>query len=339
LQRSDLPGRGQTQALEPCAARQRRPARWSERTLFALAALALIAGAALALGAFSRRAPPAAGLTPAATLAPAATPPAAETSITRVTPMAVRPAAGDLNVLLLGCDRALPSWRTDAIIVVAVRPQAGFVAMLSIPRDLWVAIPGWGEERINAADYHGEIVNGAGRGPALVAATLQENLGIGVDVHVRIRFDGLVRVIDALGGVDVTADRAYPDIGVPAGPQHMDGELALAYARDRTYTSDLDRGRRQQQLLLAMRQAALRPATLARLPGLLAALPDVAETDLSPGQTVSLAGLALRLKPERYRTRTLDESLVRGWTTPQGAMVLLPDRARIAQAWAELISP
>ncbi len=240
------------------------------------------------------------------------------------------------NLLLLGCDRADPSWRTDVIMVAVIRPRAGFVGLFSIPRDLWVTIPGYGEERINAADYRGELLNGPGGGPALVAATLQQNLGITTQGYVRITFDGLVRVVDALGGVDVTSDRAYPKIGVKAGTQHMNGTMALAYVRDRTYTSDLDRGRRQQQLLLAMRQAAQRPAVLLQLPRLLSALPEVVQTDLSPGQIWSLANLALRLEPEAIRTRTFDYTMVQDWVTPSGAMVLLPRRDRIEQAWREV---
>ncbi len=270
---------------------------------------------------------------------PAATPAARAAAAVECTPTVAATEEPDgFNLLLLGCDRADPSWRTDVIIVLAIRPRAGLVALFSIPRDLWVTIPGYGQERINAADYRGEMLSGPGGGPALVAATLEQNLGITTRGYVRITFEGLVRVIDALGGVDVTSDRAYPNIGVRAGPQHMDGETALAYARNRTYTSDLDRGRRQQQLLLAMRQAALRPGVLLQLPRLLAALPEVVQTDLSPSQIQSLATLALRLKPEAIRTRTFDQTMVDSWVTPGGAMVLLPKRNLIEQAWRELTS-
>ncbi len=251
-------------------------------------------------------------------------------------PATATPEPDGFNLLLLGCDYADPSWRTDVIMVAAIRPRAGFVGLFSIPRDLWVTIPGYGEERINAADYRGERRDGPGGGPALVAATLEQNLGITTQGYVRITFDGLVRVVDALGGVDITADRAYPDDGIPAGPQHMDGKTALEYVRNRTYTSDLDRGRRQQQLLLAMRQAAQRPGVLLQLPELLAALPEVVQTDLSPSQILSLANLALRLKPEAIRARTFDYTMVESWVTPSGAMVLLPHRDLIEQAWREV---
>ncbi len=270
------------------------------------------------------------------------------------TPLPV--AADDLNILLLGTDRRInrgtgAPWRTDTLIVVAVRPRAGKVAMLSIPRDLWVTIPGYGEQRINVADYLGERDNGSGGGPALVAATLQQNLGIPVSGYARIHFEGLERIIDTLGGISITSDRAFDEwmddssgkrlvhVQVIAGTQRMDGQTALGYARSRSATNDLDRSRRQQQILLAVRDAALRPEILPRLPALLSALSDAVDTDLGAGRVLSLVGLALRLGPGSYRGLVMDETMVRDWVTPGGAMVLLPNRASIEQAWAELTAP
>ncbi|HOG47409.1 MAG TPA: LCP family protein [Anaerolineae bacterium] len=263
--------------------------------------------------------------------------------------------ANDLNLLLLGSDRRAGSeaaWNTDTLIVVALRPQGGHIAMFSIPRDLWVNIPGHGYGRINVADYLGETLRGPGAGPQLVAETLEANLGIPIDAYARIRFEGLARIIDAVGGITITSDRAldewFIDESAPGGrahmvvvegPQHMDGKLALMYARARHDSNDLERTRRQQQILLALRAAALRPEVLPRLPALISALADTVETDLRPTQALSLAGLALRLKPEAFREGVFDTTMVRDWTTPGGAMVLLPDRARIEQAWAELTAP
>lgn len=288
--------------------------------------------------------PPPASPTPAMPPSPQPTP----TS----TPLPVL--ANDLNLLLLGADlRAAgePSWRTDTLIVVAVRPRSGYIAMLSVPRDLWVNIPGHGDDRINVADYLGESKNGPGGGPQLVAETLEANLGISVDRYARIRFEGLARIIDTVGGITITSERALdewfwdetaPDgvshMVVAEGPQQMDGHLALMYARARHDSNDMDRSKRQQQILLALRDAALRPEVLPRLPALIGALSDTVDTDLRPGQALSLAGLAMRIKPEAYRLQVFDATMVRDWTTPGGAMVLLPDRARIEQVWAELTS-
>ncbi len=304
-----------------------------------LAFVALIAGA-VGLERWLELAPRRPAVPAMATILPATAQPSTPAAPLAATDTAV-PAPDDRNYLLLGSDgrKEGDSWRTDTIIVVAVRPQAGFVAMFSIPRDLWVTIPGYGEERINTADYRGEITGERGGGPALVAATLQQTLDIPIHGYARIDFGGLVRVIDALGGIEVTVERALPNDGIAAGTQHMDGTTALAYARNRTYASDLDRTMRQQDLLLALREAALRPAMLPRLPWLVASLPGVVETDVSPAQALSLATMALRLEPGSFRTRVFDYSMVRDWTTPAGAMVLIPDWARIRQAWAELTAP
>ncbi len=270
------------------------------------------------------------------------TPTAGQTATPKMagTPTAPAVALGDQNILLLGCDAIDdgPSWRTDSIIIVAVRPKPRMVAMFSIPRDLWITIPGYYEQRINVVDYLGETSQGPGRGPALLAATLQENLGIPVNAYVRIHFKGLVRVIDALGGITVDADRALPEYGIVAGKQHMDGSKALNYARDRSRSNDLVRTRRQQQILLAMREAALRPGVLLQLPQLARSLSSAIETNLRPEQALSLIALGLQLRPESIRGRVFDYSMVRDWVTPAGAMVLLPNVERIKQAWADLIA-
>ncbi len=259
---------------------------------------------------------------------------------------------GDVNILLLGTDQRAngqdSSWRTDTVIIVAIRPQRGLVAMFSIPRDLWVDIPGYGKERINAADYFGETRNGTGGGPALVAATLEQNLGISVDSYVRIRFEGLQRVIDSVGGVTVHVERAFDEwmdegdgtgrwhFQLDPGTQHMDGRTALHYARSRKDANDMDRSQRQQQVLLALREAAMRPEMLPRLPGLVQSLASTVQTDLSPSDALGLLGVALRVRPDSYRGRVFDYSMVTDWTTPDGAMVLLPNRVRIEQAWRDL---
>ena len=268
---------------------------------------------------------------------PSATPAPSPTPRPRRTAVPLQP--GDLNVLLLGCDRPNPGgdWRTDTLVIVAIRPQAGFVALFSVPRDLWVDIPGYGYERINTADYRGEVTGWPGGGPGLVGATLERNLGIPVHAYVRVRLQGLVKIIDTLGGITVDVDRPYP--GFAVGTQHMDGARALDYVRSRSTTNDLDRTRRQQQVLLAIRDAVLRPATFLQLPRLINTLSGTVDTDLDAGQVLRLADLARRLGPSAVRTRTFDTTMVTDWVTPGGAMVLLYDRARVEEVWAELTAP
>jgi LCP family protein required for cell wall assembly len=259
-------------------------------------------------------------------------------------------AAEDMNVVLLGSDYRPDQdamWRTDTIIIVAIRPRARLVALFSIPRDLWVTIPGYGQGRINIADCLGERLYGPGGGPQLLGATLQQNLGIPVHAYARVGFEGLERIVDALGGITVTVDRYFdewldPDhpyrwyLRLQPGRQRMNGRTALGYVRSRRNSSDLDRCWRQQQVLLAMRDAALRPAVVPLLPGLMPALADAVETDLTPGKVLAFARLARHLDASSYRTLVFDNTMVRNWITPAGAMVLVPDRARIERAWAGL---
>jgi len=260
-----------------------------------------------------------------------------------------------MNILLLGSDERArdtdPTWRTDTLIVVAVRPSQGAVAMLSIPRDLWVNIPGHGYRRINEADHLGESTAGRGGGPALVARTLQETLGIPVHGYARLRFAGLQQIVDAVGGVTVDVERPFDEMidegdGTPPwhfrlepGRQQLDGRTALYYARSRRGVTDMDRSRRQQQVLLALREAALRPHVLPRLPALMRALSGAVETNLRPADTLGLLNMAMRLDGGAFRGRVFDETMVTEWTTPQGAMVLLPNEERIRQVWAELTAP
>nr|HPL28942.1 LCP family protein [Anaerolineae bacterium] len=294
---------------------------------------------------------------PASPAATAVVPPTAAPSPTPIpptpapTPSPIPLGPDDINLLLLGTDLRQgkdTSWRTDTMIVVAIRPQMGRVAMLSIPRDLWVTIPGYGQNRINVSDYWGERTRGPGGGPALLGAVLQQSFGIPVHAYARVNFDGLVRIIDALGGVTVTVARPFDEwiddadgtplfhLRLSPGQQHMDGLTALNYCRSRHGSSDMDRSKRQQQVLMAMRDAALRPEVLPRLPGLVSALSGTVTTNLQAGQVLSLLKLAVQFKTDAYRRQVFDYTMMSDWTTPAGAQVLLPNRARIMQVWAEM---
>lgn len=287
-----------------------------------------------------------------ATTHPPTTTPVAATVAFEPTPSPVptEPPNSGMNILLLGTDQRPErdaTWRTDSIIIVALRPEAKQIGLFSIPRDLWVDIPNYGPGRINTVDYLGEYMYGPGGGPRALGDTLQQNLGITVDGYVRINFRGLERIIDALGGVTVDVDRYYDEwmdkdspyvwhFQLTPGVQRLNGRLALGYVRSRKNSSDLDRCHRQQQVLLAMRDAALRPAVLPQIPGLVNALIDAVDTDLSLTDVPWFISVATQIDPSNYHTVVVDQSMVRDWITPEGAMVLLPDKARIREAWDQL---
>lgn len=222
-----------------------------------------------------------------------------------------------ISILLLGSD-ALPGQgasRTDVILLVRIDPRAGQVSMLSIPRDLWTAIPGHGEARINAAFPIGERRVGPGYGPTLAKRTVSELVDLPVDRFVMIDFAGFVRLIDRLGGIEVDVPVALDDPSFPvgdrrihvrfdAGRQLMDGATALTYVRTRGADSDLGRNQRQQQVLLAifdrLREQNLL-VSVAALDEYTEALRDYVRTDLSYQEIAALAGVARGLSPEQVR--------------------------------------
>jgi LCP family protein required for cell wall assembly len=248
------------------------------------------------------------------------------------------PPRGRINVLVLGIDRRPEEGdavRADSIMVVTADPGGPLLGLLSIPRDLYLAIPGQGENRINTAHVFGELERPGG-GPARTAAAISQNLGVATDGWVRFDFAGFVDVIDAIGGIELDVpeaviDYAYPtdDYGImtleiPAGPQHMDGERALQYARTRHSGSDFDRSERQQLVAQAVIGKLVRPSTWPRLVPLLAALDDVVDSNLSNRQVAKLGLAVLRAGPEGVDRLVMDQEMVTPYTTSAGAAVLVP---------------
>lgn len=260
-----------------------------------------------------------------------------------------------VNVLLLGIDRRPGEqgpWRTDTMILFSLDPISKTASMLSIPRDLWVPLPGYNmQERINTAAVYGETFAYPGGGLAYAKRAVQYNLGVPVDYYVRIDFAAFEKAIDAIGGIDIDVpeeiiDPEYPTpdggimrLVIRAGRQHMNGDQALKYVRTRHTTKggDIDRARRQQQVIMAVRDKALSlNYPLNRLPGLIQALGDGVETDLSISQILSLARAAQQVQAADIKRGVIDETMVVDWTTPDGRMVLLPQRDKIRQLVAEV---
>lgn len=234
------------------------------------------------------------------------------------------------NIVLMGTDKRKDdvAWRTDSIIVVSVDAGQERVYLLSIPRDLWLDIPGHGPDRINTADFWGEAAEEGG-GPELVKRTLEQNLGIPVQHFVRIDFQGFVAAIDAIGGVEIDVHCALPDIGLEPGIYQMDGKQALRYARSRMGTSDFDRSRRQREILMALWEKGKSMDVIPRLPALWRATAAAFETDLSLGQVLSLAYVGIQLKGDQILTEAIGPGQVDDWITPEGAEVLLPRQGEI----------
>jgi LCP family protein required for cell wall assembly len=193
--------------------------------------------------------------------------------------------ASRVNILIMGLDAR--DWevgqgapRTDTMMVLTYDPVTNTAGMLSIPRDLWVDIPGYGHSRINNAYSLGERDRLPGGGAGLAVQTVEQLLGITINYYAQIDFNAFVRFIDIIGGVkiNVPSDIRVQVIGrdgtvlIPSGRQVLTGELALGYARYRHCPQgsnsssercagdegDVDRGTRQQQVILAIRQQMAR---------------------------------------------------------------------------------
>jgi LCP family protein required for cell wall assembly len=260
-----------------------------------------------------------------------------------------------VNVLLVGIDRREGEqgpWRTDTMILFSLDPISKTASMLSIPRDLWVPLPGYNmQDRINTAAVWGEMFGYPGGGLAYAKRAVQYNLGVPVDYYVRIDFAAFQKAIDAIGGIDVDVpeeivDPEYPTpdggtmrLVIKAGRQHMNGDLALKYVRTRHTTKggDIGRARRQQQVIMAVRDKALSlNYPLNRLPGLIQTLGEGVQTDLSINQILSIARAAQQVQTQDIRHGVIDETMVVDWTTPDGRMVLLPQRDKIRRLVSEI---
>jgi LCP family protein required for cell wall assembly len=237
------------------------------------------------------------------------------------------------------------------MIVAVVNRTTKQVSMLSIPRDLWVYIPTFGWGRINTAHRIGHRKDYPGQGPALLMRTIEHNFGIPIDHWVRVDLNGFTRAVDELGGVEMTVAcpvnlRYRPptsdqeeEMWLLPGVYHMDGATALRYVRTRRGGDDFQRAPRQQQFLKAVWDQVKGPGLIARIPGLWSALRDSIHTDLGLGEIVSLAPLALEVRPERIRSRYIGLGQVLGWTTKAGARVQLPLHNRIQAQVASLYAP
>lgn len=280
---------------------------------------------------------------------------------TQVTPLPLpadpisRP--GTINILLAGSDRITTSFRTDTLILVNFQPEYDLVTLVSIPRDLFVYIPGWQMQRINAAYYHGVSNPYPGGGPGLLKDTILYNLGIPVDRVALADFDGFVDIIDTLGGVDVPVACAYTDwriidpkkdpedednwklFTLNPGVVHMHGDLALWYARSRKKSSDFDRSRRQQEVLRALYVQALRLDTLAKAPELYRRLRSSLTTDMDLEYLLNLLPYATRVGQAQVRSVYINKDVLISWRTPQGAAVLLPDEDGLPALLARALGP
>jgi polyisoprenyl-teichoic acid--peptidoglycan teichoic acid transferase len=264
-----------------------------------------------------------------------------------------------VSILLMGvdqrCEETGPT-HTDSMMVLTIDPVGLSAAVLSLPRDLWVEIPDFGVDRINQANYLGEIYEYPGGGQALAVQTVEALLGVPIDYYVAVNFDAFVKVVDLIGGIDIDVpeaidDPSYPDrcygydpFSIQAGKQHLDGEAALKYARTRaTFGGDVDRAGRQQAVILAVREQVFNlnslPQFIAQAPQLWQTTQENVRTNMTLDEAIQLALLAQDIPRGSIQTAVLDFNYVYNETTPDGRQVLVPVRDNIRQLRNQLFAP
>jgi LCP family protein required for cell wall assembly len=242
-----------------------------------------------------------------------------------------------LNFLLLGVDRRLENeiYRTDSLVLANLDLRTRRGTVISIPRDLLVSVPGYGQERVNGVYALGETQRRPGGGLGLLRETLELNFGVPINHFAVVDFNCFRGTVDALGGVTLdvpspiydphypTEDFGYKLVTFEPGPQWMDGERALEFARSRYGDTDFGRMRRQQYLLAALRERALQIKSLAALPEAVRACGGMS-SDLNVLELVALGSAARDIDESDITLKVIDEQLATPYVSATGASVLMP---------------
>lgn len=255
-----------------------------------------------------------------------------------------------VTILLMGLD--YKDWeagevpRTDSMILLTIDPMTSSAGMLSIPRDMWVNIPGYDYYKINQAYYFGELDQLPGGGPALAVKTVESFIGVPINYYAQIDFGAFVRVIDEIGGVKIDVPEKItidpigdsPKVTLEPGRYTLNGELALAYARSRKGSGDdFARAERQQQVILAVRDRILQfdqmPSLVTKAPKIYQEISSGLQTNLTFDQAFRLGLLAMELPAENIRKAVIGPSEVEFAKSPDGLDILIPypDRIRLVR--------
>ena len=256
------------------------------------------------------------------------------------TPVTEPPRPGSMNVLLLGSDirpdEEEKYGRSDTLMVLHVDPDADYVSVLSLPRDLRVYLNDMhGYQKINAAYAYG--------GDALAITTVQELTGLKINHFVNINFDAFRAVTTALGGIYVDVDRRYyyggadfERVDVQPGYQRIAGDQALQYVRFR-HDDNNDYGRidRQQRFLRAAKEQALKWSMATKIPSVVSLMAEHVTSDLSTMDAIKLSWWGVKLgmgRVKQVNLRTSDEYV-------DGVAYTLATQAAVQTAVDELLAP
>ena len=270
----------------------------------------------------------------------------------RAAPTSTPPFEYTDNYLLVGLDRRPfggGAGLADTILVAVFDEPSGALGLVSIPRDLWVDIPGHEPDRINTVM---NVARRSGEDPlALLGRVVENTLGLPIARSLAIDIGVLERAVDALGGISLDVpcpivDRfldprdptGYRKLDLAAGEARLDGVTAAMYARSRHGRSDFSRARRQQALLVAMRRELVKSSNLLRLPSLFGQFEDSLETDLRRVDLLTLAQRVLRVPTQHLHGVVLGVEQVSGMRATGGRAVLVPKREAIDNALSALFS-
>lgn len=232
---------------------------------------------------------------------------------------------GRVNIVLLG----IPGGGlavdgpdlTDTVMVASLSTENNNGFLFSLPRDLYVKIPGYGNTKLNAVYKIGN--SQAGAGGETVRQVVGEVLGLDLPYYVRVDFSGFEQLVDELGGITIevekdlyddqypTLDKGYEVLDIKAGTYTMDGAMALKYARSRQSTSDFDRAKRQQKLILAIREKSVELNLLAQPARAIAIadlLQDNFETNFNLGEMKRAIELVKDFDPTQLTAKVFDDS-------------------------------
>jgi LCP family protein required for cell wall assembly len=244
------------------------------------------------------------------------------------------------SIVLLGLDQDFPySGRTDAMYLILYNRRTSMASVISIPPDLFIYVPGQTMQRVNSAYPVGGI--------QLVKDTLEYNLGIVPDHYLLVQLSDFSRLVNAVGGIDVVViDDLSDPCHLTPGSIHMNGDQAFCYAVHRRGADDIDRNRRQLQVMRAFFLRLLMEGEIARLPELYTEFKTTVQTDLTLGDLVADIPLAIQLAdPQRLAYYQISWDEVTQWLMPGRAktIVLLPNRnailALLQEAAAFIMSP
>jgi LCP family protein required for cell wall assembly len=265
-----------------------------------------------------------------------------------------------INVLLIGAATRNPNnpGLTDMLIIVSLNRDSGHIALVSLPRDLYVYVPDVEMMKINQVYFSGERGDGD-TGIERLYATIRYNLGIEIDYYAKVDFDSFPQLVDSVGGIDITVDCAIedwrliePDMDIHVaenyemftlwtGHYHMDGDTALWYVRSRRTSNDLDRNRRQQDVLRALWRQIRSQGLLENFPQLWEQFNEIVETDIPLSEALNLLPIVADLEPAQmeYYYFRIHHEVEQGYGGDNGQFIFTPQPEAVRTMMEQVLSP